>query len=552
MKYSIRTLTTLFTITLISGAFSIHAHAASQPSLLVTSLGSDSMQVSIMAGDPNSVASLHYQSGSSMTSVNIGTTNVSGNLSTIINSTTYQIKGNTQVYVTVDGASSPSALWPDYSNSGTLTLNPAGLAMTKGQASTVIASVGSNLSVSDNPNPSVATVSISGSQLTVNALNSGSTNMIICATNIGCRTLYVSVDAQNNSSNTSISFSQNNPSLTIGQAQTISVYGQNSYVLSNNSNSSAVSATLSGSSITLTGLTPGSSTLTVCAGGGAMCNYLYVTVQSSSSSVQPTISLSQGSLDMIVGQNQVVSISGTGSYGISNNSNIGVALADISGSTVNIHALSQGSTTITVCAIGGSNSRTCSGVSVSVLQTQSQIASSTNPTITLSQTNLNMTIGQNQYVTITGNGGYYISQNSGQDAISANVSGNTLQINALAAGGSNVTVCQTSNQCATVYAYAAPSFMNTSNTNTSTNTSSSVSLTFSKSLHAGMTAIGVSNPEVVALQKRLKADGLYSGPITGYFGTQTKSAVQKYQRKNKLSPIGSVGPATRALLNKGI
>ncbi len=551
MKYFIRTIIAIFTITLISCSFSIHANASSQPSLLVTSLGSDSMQVSVMAGDPNSTVSLHYQSASSMASIPIGTSNINGNLSTIINSTTYQIKGNTQVYVTANGASSPSTLWPDYSNSGTLSLSPAGLAMKKGQVTTVVASVGSNLSVSDNPNPSVAIVSISGSQITVNALNSGSTNMIICASNIGCRTLYVSVDAQNNSMNSSISFSQNNSSITVGQVQSISIYGQSSYVLSNNSNSSSVGATLNGSTITLTGLIPGPSTITVCAGGGTVCNYLYVTVQSSTSYLQPMISFSQGILNLIIGQNQSVSISGTGTYGISNNSNIGVAVANISGSTLNINALSQGSTTVTVCAIG-TNNRTCSGVSVSVQQTQSQIASTTNPRITLSQTNLNMTIGQSQYVTITGNGGYYISQNSGQNAISANISGNTLEISAIASGGSNITVCQNSNQCATVYAYSAPSFMNTSSNSPSVITPTLVFLTFSKPLYVGVTALGISDPEVVALQKHLKADGVYSGPITGYFGTQTKAAVQKYQRKNKLSPIGSVGPATRALLNKSI
>jgi peptidoglycan hydrolase-like protein with peptidoglycan-binding domain len=67
-----------------------------------------------------------------------------------------------------------------------------------------------------------------------------------------------------------------------------------------------------------------------------------------------------------------------------------------------------------------------------------------------------------------------------------------------------------------------------------------------------MTKLGVSDPDVVALQKRLKTDGIYSGPITGYFGPQTKAAVEAYQTKHNLNAIGVVGPGTRDLLNRGI
>jgi peptidoglycan hydrolase-like protein with peptidoglycan-binding domain len=68
----------------------------------------------------------------------------------------------------------------------------------------------------------------------------------------------------------------------------------------------------------------------------------------------------------------------------------------------------------------------------------------------------------------------------------------------------------------------------------------------------GMTTQGVSDPDVTALQNRLKADGLYSTAVTGYFGPYTKSAVEAYQKKHSLSAIGVVGPSTRDLLNRGI
>jgi hypothetical protein len=63
-------------------------------------------------------------------------------------------------------------------------------------------------------------------------------------------------------------------------------------------------------------------------------------------------------------------------------------------------------------------------------------------------------------------------------------------------------------------------------------------------------SVGSRGTDVTELQKRLTTEGVYSGPITGYFGSLTKTAVQKYQAIHGLSQLGNVGPATRALLNK--
>ncbi len=62
--------------------------------------------------------------------------------------------------------------------------------------------------------------------------------------------------------------------------------------------------------------------------------------------------------------------------------------------------------------------------------------------------------------------------------------------------------------------------------------------------------IGSSGIEVSELQKKLASLGLYSGPITGTFGPLTRSAVIKFQTKNDLEKVGSIGPGTRNILNK--
>ena len=69
-------------------------------------------------------------------------------------------------------------------------------------------------------------------------------------------------------------------------------------------------------------------------------------------------------------------------------------------------------------------------------------------------------------------------------------------------------------------------------------------------------ALGLRHADVSNLQKALKTDlSVYpEGLVTGYFGSMTLKAVQKFQEKYGIaSPgvpgYGNVGPATRAKLN---
>lgn len=64
-------------------------------------------------------------------------------------------------------------------------------------------------------------------------------------------------------------------------------------------------------------------------------------------------------------------------------------------------------------------------------------------------------------------------------------------------------------------------------------------------------SIGSSGNDVTELQNRLVAEGVYTGPITGYFGTLTGVGVKAFQAKYGIDQLGIVGPATRAKLNMG-
>ncbi|MDP2598849.1 MAG: peptidoglycan-binding domain-containing protein, partial [Candidatus Liptonbacteria bacterium] len=51
------------------------------------------------------------------------------------------------------------------------------------------------------------------------------------------------------------------------------------------------------------------------------------------------------------------------------------------------------------------------------------------------------------------------------------------------------------------------------------------------------------------LQQVLTTQGVYTGPITGYFGPLTQAGVERFQTKYGIDPVGEVGPITRAKLN---
>ncbi|MBD1807176.1 peptidoglycan-binding protein [Microcoleus sp. FACHB-SPT15] len=59
---------------------------------------------------------------------------------------------------------------------------------------------------------------------------------------------------------------------------------------------------------------------------------------------------------------------------------------------------------------------------------------------------------------------------------------------------------------------------------------------------------GNSGTSVTRLQKALTNYGYYNGPITGYFGKLTESAVIKFQRANGLVADGIVGQRTKSAL----
>ncbi len=265
-----------------------------------------------------------------------------------------------------------------------------------------------------------------------------------------------------------ITFGQTNPTLSVGQSLSVPLYGAGgqNYYISNNSNSYVVSASISGSTLSLYGNSTGNSSIVVCSNyvyyNSAPCGTLYVTVSGSTSSGNVWFSPSNPVL--YVGQSLAVSINSASqnystpysgnAYYVVSNSNPGVVSASVSGTVLNLYAYSNGTSSIVI-------NHSSLGWSGTLFVTVGTGSGGTTSTITFSNTNPNLSVGaslsisvytQNNYNSGSYYNNFYVASNSNQSVVSTTLSGQTLTLYGLANGSSTIMVCQnnTSN-CGSVY-----------------------------------------------------------------------------------------------------
>ncbi len=63
--------------------------------------------------------------------------------------------------------------------------------------------------------------------------------------------------------------------------------------------------------------------------------------------------------------------------------------------------------------------------------------------------------------------------------------------------------------------------------------------------------VGSNGSAVTNLQNRLRTLGFYNGPVTGYYGRLTESAVRDFQRSRRIQANGIAGPQTLGVLYRG-
>ena len=387
-----------------------------------------------------------------------------------------------------------------------------------------------NYYISSNSNTNIVQTFISTSSITLYGNTPGNATLVVCSPSGNCGTINATVIG---SSGGTLTLSQNNTSLLIGQVLSVNISGGTTPYSLLQSNDGKAQYSLSGNTITINGVSSGISSATICSAGGA-CVTLNITISSNISTVsgvQPVFS--QNNLSLNTNQSSSVYLSGNGGYYISNNSNSNIISASISGNSVVLLGISVGSSNMTVCQTGGQ----CNTLYVTVSNSTNSNINST--PITFDKTSVSIDVDGVANVNIFGGSGmgYYISYNSNSNSIGTYITGSSLIVTGKTNGVGTLSVCSSSNVCGSIAV--------TINQNIKNIVSSSNNYLFTKPLK-----LGSSGTEVTKLQEKLKTDGVYSGPITGYYGNLTVVAVKKFQKLHKLSQLGSVGPGTRAALNK--
>lgn len=67
-----------------------------------------------------------------------------------------------------------------------------------------------------------------------------------------------------------------------------------------------------------------------------------------------------------------------------------------------------------------------------------------------------------------------------------------------------------------------------------------------------LSKLGSLGSEVSAIQQALQDRGLFSGEITGYYGTKTQTAVKRFQQQKGLTVDGIAGPQTLSALGVSV
>ena len=601
------------------------AYASVTPTLSVAATGSgDNVEVNV-TGDPNVSVLLSYNKlGVGLTIASLGTTNSSGSFSSVISSAQYGITSGTLVTALLNGtagARSSAVTWPTVTSANALSLSQNALVINTGASNTISASNtgGDALYVSNNSNPSIANVGISGTTITISGNTTGSTAVTICTVGntSNCPVVYVTVQnagsgqlsfsqssatvvaGQNlpitisggngtyrlehnsdaatvqaslsgsvltlstgstsgsasiticstdsaacgvvqatvgNASSINVSFSNSAPVVSTNQSADVAIYGPSgvTFYVASNSNPSVVQANLSGTTLTLTGITAGTSAISVCASTGS-CSSLTTTVQYAAATAK-NISLSQNTLSLAAGQNGTITISGgqqpyTVTGGISS-----VSQQTISGNTLTVYGVAAGTSSIFVCSSGGG----CTGLKITVNGSSSNGGTTTNSGsgFSISQNSISLAPGKTSTLYLSGGSGYYLSANNNKSVAAVAVSGSSVIVSGVSSGTALATICQSSGAaCITL------SISVTSTSGSTTSTASSYR--FTSYLHPGL-----DNNEVLQLQNVLAALGYLTVTPTGYYGTKTTNAVVAFQAAHGIDQLGVVGPATRAALNK--
>jgi len=390
-------------------------------------------------------------------------------------------------------------------SSTALSLSQSSLSLNVGKNAVVSITGNGSYFVAYNTSPSVATATINGSNITINALSAGPADVSICQNGGQCAVLKVTVTSDAVSS---LSLSQTSLALNVGGLGKVIISGNGGYSVYSNSNASVASAAISGSTVTITALNVGSANISLCQTGG-QCATVSVTVSAASQvageTTDWTYCADERQTCNFTGY-QTVRYGANGKYNYSSFLNgVGCLNSVLGDPIVNV---------VKKCYYGG--------VIPSETGTTGQVAGekttdTTEEWVACAGEKETCKFSGVKTVRYGANGKYYYGTYSGSVGCLNSVFSDPIAnvVKTCAYGG--------------VIPANAPV----------------AKFVFKKTL-----AYGAAGDEVKALQKKLQAAGFYAGVIDGKFLTSTVTAVKKYQQSQGIKQTGNLGALTMAALNK--
>jgi hypothetical protein len=325
---------------------------------------------------------------------------------------------------TVSGAPVPLALF---------TTAPSGLTLTLGSAQAFQIGGGAGSYTAVSSDGSVVAAGISGTDLTLGAISPGSATVTIRDALGATTSVSVTskpVRALFSTAPTAVTVSIGNSS-----AQTYQVGGGVGPYAVGNSNPSVLSAALTGTSLTLTGLGAGSANLVILDSAGSALS-ISVTV-----SAPPTVDLFTTAAPSVTLPNGALATyaigGGTGPY-TATSANTNVATVSLTPTALTIAGGVSGATTVTL--------RDSAGHSVSVAVTVAPATSF----FTTAPSAVTVGIGTSASYAVGGGVAPYTGTSSNTSVATASVSGNTLTISGIAVGSGSVVLRDSANTLITV------------------------------------------------------------------------------------------------------
>ena len=401
-----------------------------------------------------------------------------------------------------------------------LTFNENQVALTPNVSRNVTISGGNgSYSISSNSNVAAISATINGNQVILYGSSTGTADILICdSIAAACGTLTANIGGGSGV----VTFNPTSVTTTVGQSQAVAITGSTSFYVSTNSTPGIISQILAGNVITITGVANGSTVLTICPlTGGGTCAPLNITVGGTTATGgSAAVSFNNNTPTVAIGQNTTVILNGSPSYYVKDNSNQSAVQTSIDGSVLSLFGLNNGAATINVCAYSGAG---CSALSVTVGGSATPVVTpaTTTTTPTPVVTPAAMTASSNPASLLT------TIQTMQTQLAQMLLVIQTMQSQLALISGALSSTTGGSAATASVAAPAVP-----------------FSGTFTSYL-----ALNSTGAEVLALQKKLVAEGFLTATPTGTFGPATQAALKKYQADHNLEAAGYVGPGTRAALN---